>query len=93
MAYLADTVFPAPDSPLTMMDWFFSSLEGKEFWSVTGRGKVLLAARDSDGGEPDKRHLSGINVDNWVKSALPHRLTQALKIGEESRYEQGFQTA
>lgn len=81
MAYLADTVFPAPDSPLTMMDWFFSSLEGKELWSVTGRGKVLLAARDSDGGEPDKRHLSGINVDNWVKSALPHRLTQALKIG------------
>ena len=26
MAYLADTVFPAPDSPLTMMDWFRSSL-------------------------------------------------------------------
>lgn len=26
MAYLADTVFPAPDSPLTMMDWFLSSL-------------------------------------------------------------------
>lgn len=26
MAYLAETVFPAPDSPLTMMDWFFSSL-------------------------------------------------------------------
>lgn len=22
MAYLADTVFPAPDSPLTMIDWF-----------------------------------------------------------------------
>lgn len=26
MAYLAETVLPAPDSPLTMMDWFFSSL-------------------------------------------------------------------
>lgn len=26
MAYLADTVFPAPDSPLTMIDWFLSSL-------------------------------------------------------------------
>ena len=26
MAYLADTVFPAPDSPLTMIDWFRSSL-------------------------------------------------------------------
>lgn len=22
MAYLAETVLPAPDSPLTMMDWF-----------------------------------------------------------------------
>lgn len=30
MAYLADTVFPAPDSPLTMMDWFLSSLGGQE---------------------------------------------------------------
>lgn len=28
MAYLADTVFPAPDSPLTMIDWFLSSLAG-----------------------------------------------------------------
>ena len=26
MAYLAETVFPAPDSPLTMMDWFLWSL-------------------------------------------------------------------
>lgn len=26
MAYFAETVFPAPDSPLTMIDWFFSSL-------------------------------------------------------------------
>lgn len=26
MAYLADTVLPAPDSPLTMMDWFSSNL-------------------------------------------------------------------
>lgn len=26
MAYLAETVFPAPDSPLTMIDWFLSSL-------------------------------------------------------------------
>lgn len=64
MAYLADTVFPAPDSPLTMMDWFFSSLEGKELWSVTGYGKVLRPARDSDGGEPGKGHLLGINVDS-----------------------------
>lgn len=29
MAYLAETVFPAPDSPLTMMDWFRSSLKHK----------------------------------------------------------------
>lgn len=29
MAYLAETVFPAPDSPLTMMDWFLSSLWGQ----------------------------------------------------------------
>lgn len=28
MAYLAETVFPAPDSPLTMIDWFLSSLNG-----------------------------------------------------------------
>lgn len=26
MAYFAETVLPAPDSPLTMMDWFLSSL-------------------------------------------------------------------
>lgn len=29
MAYLAETVFPAPDSPLTMIDWFLSSLMEK----------------------------------------------------------------
>lgn len=29
MAYLAETVFPAPDSPLTMIDWFLSSLKHK----------------------------------------------------------------
>lgn len=33
MAYLAETVFPAPDSPLTMIDWFLSSL-------VERRGKA-----------------------------------------------------
>jgi hypothetical protein len=27
MAYFADTVFPAPDSPDTMIDWFSSNLE------------------------------------------------------------------
>lgn len=31
MAYLADTVFPAPDSPLTMIDWFLSSLTGWKY--------------------------------------------------------------
>lgn len=30
MAYLAETVFPAPDSPLTMIDWFRSSLKHKD---------------------------------------------------------------
>lgn len=30
MAYLAETVFPAPDSPLTMIDWFLSSLMGEK---------------------------------------------------------------
>lgn len=30
IAYLADTVFPAPDSPLTIIDWFFSSLYDEE---------------------------------------------------------------
>ena len=29
IAYLAETVLPAPDSPLTMMDWFLSSLHEK----------------------------------------------------------------
>lgn len=29
MAYRADTVFPAPDSPLTMMDWFLWFLRKK----------------------------------------------------------------
>lgn len=27
MAYFADTVFPAPDSPETIIDWSFSSLK------------------------------------------------------------------
>ena len=36
MAYLADTVFPAPDSPLTMMDWLRSSL-GREKSGVLGK--------------------------------------------------------
>ena len=30
MAYLADTVLPAPDSPLTMIDWFCSNLHRKK---------------------------------------------------------------
>lgn len=29
MAYFAETVLPAPDSPLTIIDWFFSSLQEK----------------------------------------------------------------
>lgn len=29
MAYFAETVLPAPDSPLTIIDWFFSSLQMK----------------------------------------------------------------
>lgn len=28
IAYRADTVFPAPDSPLTIMDWFLWFLIG-----------------------------------------------------------------
>jgi len=36
MAYFADTVLPAPDSPLTMMDWFLSSLRtGRDRGGVT----------------------------------------------------------
>lgn len=34
MAYFAETVFPAPDSPLTMMDWFLSSLQNDQRRSV-----------------------------------------------------------
>jgi len=30
MAYLAETVFPAPDSPDTIMDWFSSNLKFKQ---------------------------------------------------------------
>jgi len=30
MAYFAETVFPAPDSPDTMIDWFSSNLQGLE---------------------------------------------------------------
>lgn len=37
MAYLAETVLPAPDSPLTMMDWFFSSLVGSQSSKVSKR--------------------------------------------------------
>lgn len=36
MAYLADTVFPAPDSPLTMMDWFLSSLRRQKTNNIRG---------------------------------------------------------
>lgn len=32
IAYLAETVLPAPDSPLTMMDWFLWSLREKMRW-------------------------------------------------------------
>lgn len=30
MAYLAVTVFPAPDSPLMMRDWFFPNLPDRD---------------------------------------------------------------
>lgn len=30
IAYLADTVLPAPDSPLTIIDWFWLSLKNKQ---------------------------------------------------------------
>lgn len=47
MAYLADTVLPAPDSPLTMMDWFFSSLQRKKPWSVAGCGRARSPSNDT----------------------------------------------
>lgn len=57
MAYLADTVLPAPDSPLTMMDWFFSSLEGK------GSGQLLAVAKLSPSrGSADK----GLNLSKRI---------------------------
>lgn len=43
MAYLADTVFPAPDSPLTMMDWFLSSLRRGN--KATLESKIHAACR------------------------------------------------
>ena len=47
MAYLAETVFPAPDSPLTMMDWFFSSLVG-------GWGGRVMTVCVGGRGEPNQ---------------------------------------
>lgn len=35
IAYLADTVFPAPDSPLTIIDWFLSSLDETKHKQIT----------------------------------------------------------
>ena len=37
ITYLAETVFPAPDSPLTITDWFLSSL-AEEWEFVVERG-------------------------------------------------------
>lgn len=35
IAYLADTVLPAPDSPLTMIDWFCSNLQQRTYFKLT----------------------------------------------------------
>lgn len=40
MAYRADTVLPAPDSPLTMMDWFLWFLKKKVRYNDTQRFKM-----------------------------------------------------
>lgn len=40
MAYLADTVLPAPDSPLTMIDWFRSSLQKRHRKTLSGKSQV-----------------------------------------------------
>lgn len=45
MAYLAETVFPAPDSPLTMMDWFFSSLWQQKRKTFVNQSVLLLIKR------------------------------------------------
>lgn len=41
MAYLAETVFPAPDSPLTMMDWFLSSLMERQNQTKQDYGQYI----------------------------------------------------
>jgi hypothetical protein len=41
MAYFADTVFPAPDSPETMIDWSLSSLKWKKKKKRTRRSIIL----------------------------------------------------
>lgn len=46
MAYLADTVFPAPDSPLTMIDWFLSSLAD---WTKENNTRSSGTLVDDDG--------------------------------------------
>lgn len=44
MAYLADTVFPAPDSPDTIIDWSLSSLQQSKHFVITeGTNKMIDA--------------------------------------------------
>ena len=40
IAYLALTVFPAPDSPETMMDWFRFSLK---IWKKLNKNKITVS--------------------------------------------------
>lgn len=50
IAYLADTVLPAPDSPLTIIDWFWLSLKNKqdEKSHVMNMLPIILTMHDFD---------------------------------------------
>lgn len=46
MAYLADAVFPAPDSPLMMRDWFFPNLPDRDVsWGHANRTSLHRQTR------------------------------------------------
>lgn len=73
MAYLADTVLPAPDSPLTMMDWFFSSLEGKSSGHLLAVEKLLPSRGSVDKGPSPRESclLLRITMKNIAKTVCP----------------------
>ena len=68
MAYLADTVLPAPDSPLTMIDWFCSNLHRKKHreWK-NGNQSIVFSSLPQ---RPMTSDFEGFSIPDFIHYSI-----------------------